>query len=174
MTGNKNTSGMEIDDDGNVVVYESERDKERRFRKERLESIRECITDTNYDPSAASRLIAIEIARVAEDLGDCMGDGPMDTIKLKIYEQQLKALRELGKQLTDADTLSKKDVLNFDGPKFQYVLGIIVDNFLQSLKEAGVPEDLRASIMKHYRDRMQMSEQIIRKETARIDSNKSK
>ena len=167
MTGNRNTSGMEIDDDGNVIVYESEKEKERRYRKERLEHIRESITDENYDPSAASRLIAIEIARVAEDLGDCMGDGPMDTIKLKIYEQQLRALRELGRQLTDADTLSKKDVLNFDGKKFAYVLGVIVDNFLSSLKEAGVPEDLRASIMKHYRDKMQMSEDRIRKETAK-------
>lgn len=174
MTGNKNTSGMEIDEDGNVIVYESEKDKERRYRKERLENIRVRITDTNYDPAEASRLIAIEMARVAEDLSEIVGDGTMDTLKLKVYEQQLRALRELGKQLTDADTLSKKDVLNFDGPKFQYVLGVIVDNFVQALKEAGVPEDMRASIMKHYRDRMQMSEQNIRKETARIDSNKSK
>lgn len=168
MAGDKNTSGMEIDDDGNVIVYESGREKERRYRKERLENIRECITDTNYDPSAASRLIAIEIARVAEDLGDCMGDGPMDVIKLKIYEQQLKALRELGKQLTDADTLSKKDVLNFDGKKFSFVLGVIVDNFVKAMKEAGVTEDIRTSVMKHYRDEMQMSEEKIRKETARV------
>ena len=168
MTGNKNTSGMEVDDDGNVVVYESERDKERRYRRERLENIRECITDAGYDPSAASRLIAIEIARVAEDLGDCMGDGPMDTIKLKIYEQQLKALRELGKQLTDAENLSKKDVLNFDGKKFSFVLGVIVDSFVKAMKEAGVTEDTRASVMKHYRDEMQMNEEKIRKETARV------
>ena len=172
MAGNKNTSGMEIDDDGNVVVYESEREKERRYRKERLENIRECITDANYDPSAASRLIAIEIARVAEDLGECDGVNPMDTVKLKIYEQQLRALRELGKQLTDADTLSKKDVLNFDGEKFQYVLSVIVNNFLQALKEAGVPEDLRASIMKHYRDKMQTDEAKIRKDTQAVDSKK--
>jgi hypothetical protein len=172
MAGNINTSGMEVDEDGTVIVYESEREKERRYRKERLENIRESITDVNYDPSAASRLIAIEIARVAEDLGGCMGDGPMDTIKLKIYEQQLRALRELGKQLTDADTLSKKDVLNFDGEKFQFVLGVIVNNFLDSLKEAGVPEDLRASIMKHYRDKMQMSEAKIRKDTQAVDSKK--
>jgi hypothetical protein len=171
---NKNTSGMEIDDDGNVIVYESERDKERKFRKERLENIRERITDTNYDPAEASRLIAIEIARVAEDLSDCWGDGPVDSIRLKVYEQQLRSLRELGKQLTDADLLSKKDVLNFDGPKFQFVLGVIVDSFVQAMKEAGVPEDMRTSIMKHYRDRMQTNENTIRKETARIDSNKGK
>jgi hypothetical protein len=103
-----------------------------------------------------------------------VGDGPIDNIRLKVFEQQLRALRELGKQLTDADLLSKKDVLNFDGPKFQFVLGVIVDSFVQAMKEAGVPEDMRTSIMKHYRDRMQMNENTIRKETARIDSNKGK
>ena len=169
MTGNKNTSGMEIDEDGTVIVYESEREKERRFRKERLENVRKCITDVGYDPAEASRLIAIEIARVAEDLGDCeVGDA----VKLKIYEQQLKALRELGRQLTDADTLSKKDVLNFDGPKFAFVLGIIINNFVKAMTEAGVPEDLRASIMKHYRDQMQIDEVTIRKETAQINKSK--
>jgi hypothetical protein len=170
----KSTSNIEINEDGTVTVLESEREKERRVKKERLETIREKITDINYDPAEASRLIAVEMARVAEDLSDILGDGPMDNLKLKIYEQQLKALRELGRQLNDADTLSKKDVLNFDGPKFQYVLEIIVENFIKAMKEAGTPEDLRTSIMKHYRDRMQENENIIRKETARIDSNKSK
>jgi hypothetical protein len=169
-----NTSGMEIDENGNVVVFESARDKERRVRRERLEVIRERISDVNYDPAEASRLIAVEIASVAEDLNDCLGGGPLDSLRLKVYDQQLKALRELGKQLTDADFLSKKDVLNFDGPKFQFVLETIVDNFKVAMKEAGVPEDLRTSIMKHYRDRMQTSEVTIRKETARIDSSKSR
>ena len=165
---NKNTSGMEIDDDGNVIVYESERDKERKFRRERLENIRKRITDTNYDPAEASRLIAIEMVRVAEDLSGCMGDGPVDTLRLKVYEQQLKALRELGRQLTDADTLSKKDILNFDGAKFQFVLGVIIDSFVKAMKEAGVAEDMRSSIMKHYRDEMTVNEPKIRKETARV------
>lgn len=166
----KNTSGMEIDDDGNVIVYESEHDKERRFRKERLENIRGRITDMNYDPAEASRLIAIEIARVAEDLSDCIGNGVVDNIRLKVYEQQLRALRELGKQLTDADTLSKKDILNFDGRKFQFVARVWVDNFVKAMKEAGVPEDLRSSIMKHYRDEMQVSEPRIRKDTLALGS----
>jgi len=165
---NKNTSGMEIDDDGNVIVYESERDKERKFRKERLENIRERITDTNYDPAEASRLIAIEMVRVAEDLSGCMGDGPVDTLRLKVYEQQLKALRELGRQLTDADTLSKKDILNFDGKKFEFVAKIWSDTFVKAMTEAGVSVDMRSSVMKHYRDEMQMNEEKIRKETARV------
>jgi hypothetical protein len=168
-----NTSNIEVNEDGSLTVHESEREKTRRVRRQHLEHIRESITNPNYDPAEASRLIAVEIARVTEDLSDCATDG-FDSVKLKVYEQQLKALRELGKQLTDADLLSKKDILNFDGPKFQYVLGVIVDGFTKAMKEAGVLEDLRTSIMKHYRDHMQMIENTIRKETARIDSNKSK
>ena len=171
MTG-KNTSNIEVNEDGTVTVFDSPRDKERRFRKERLEIIREKITDENYDPAEASRLIAVEMARVTEDLSDCFGDGPMDSLKLKIYDSQLKALRELGKQLNEADTLSKKDILNFDGPKFSFVLGVIVDSFVEAMKEAGLQEDLRNSVMKHYRDRMQVNEAVIRKDTAKIDSNK--
>jgi hypothetical protein len=164
----RNTSGVEVNEDGSITVLESEREKDRRIRRERVENIRESITNPNYDPAEASRMIAVEIARVAEDLSDCLGDGPMDTTRLKVYEQQLRALRELGKQLGDADYLSKKDVLNFDGAKFTYVLGVIVDSFVKALKEAGVGEDLRTSIMRHYRDEMQINEAKIRKETMAI------
>lgn len=164
----RNTSNIEVNDDGSIIVLESEREKDRRIRREHLEHIREGITNPNYDPAEASRLIAVEIARVTEDLSDCFGDGPMDTTRLKVLEAQLKALRELGKQLTDADLLSKKDVLNMDGAKFIWVLGVIVDNFVQAMKEAGVQEELRMSILKHYRDKMQVNEAQIRKDIQKV------
>lgn len=166
---NKNTSGMEIDDAGNVTIYESERDKERRVTRRRIEEIKERISNPSYDPAEISRMIAVEIAVVAGKLTDIDVEmGALGTTKLKAYTEQIKALRELGKQLTDADVLSKKDILNFDGPKFIFVLGIIVDSFVKAMKEAGISEDLRTSVMKHYRDEMQINEEKIRKETAKV------
>jgi hypothetical protein len=168
-----NTSNLEVNEDGSLTVHESEREKNRRVRRHHLEHIRESITNPNYDPAEASRLIAVEIARVTEDLSDCATDG-FDSVKLKVLEAQLKALRELGRQLTDADLLSKKDILNFDGPKFQFALEFIVDGFSKAMKESGVAEDSRTSVMKHYRDYFIVNENVLRKEIARIDSNKSK
>ena len=169
---NKNTSGIEINENGDTTLYESQQDRERRIRKARLETIRESITDENYDPAEASRLIAVEIARVAEDLSDCLGTGGLETLRLKVHEQQLRALRELGKQLNDADSLSKRDFLNFDGPKFAFVLATIVDLFDKSMKEAGLGDDMRNSIMKHYRDKMTIAEAQIRKDTMKMEGSK--
>ena len=170
-TMNENTSDIEMNEDGSVNPHESKADKDRRIRRERIDSIRDKIADPNYDPSEISRDIAVEIAWVAGNMVSNEG-GLQGPAVLKAYEQQVKALRELGRQLTDADILSKKDVLNFDGPKFQFVAEIWVNTFVQAMKEAGTPEDMRNSIMKHFRDRMQMSENQIRRETAKIDSTK--
>lgn len=169
----RNTSNIEMTEDGTPIIHESREDQQRRLQSERIDTIRDRISDSNYDPAEVSRLIAVEIAHVASKLTSTdLGSGPMATMQLKAFTEQVRALRELGKQLSDADVLSKKDVLNFDGPKFQYVLEIIVNTFVHAMKEAGTPEDMRTSIMKHFRDRMQMSENTIRKETAKIDSNK--
>jgi hypothetical protein len=167
------SSSIEMKEDGSVIVHESSAERERRMRWERIDGIRGKISDPNSDPADISRAIAVEIAVVAGNMVAIDG-AMMSAPQLKAFSEQVRALRELGKQLSDADVLSKKDVLNFDGPKFQYVLEIIVNTFVQAMKEAGTPEDMRTSIMKHYRDRMQMNENQIRKETARIDSNKVK
>ena len=98
----------------------------------------------------------------------------LTTPELRAYSEQVKALRELGKQLNDADVLSKKDVLNFEGAKFAFVLETIVNMFVSAMKEAGTPEDLRTSIMKHYRDTMTLNEAKIRRDTMTIESKKGR
>ena len=164
----ENTSNIVISDDGNVRVLESPAERDRRVRRERIETIREKITDPNSDPADISRMIAVEIAVIAGNMAQESG-GIMHTSQLRAYSEQVKALRELGKQLTDADVLSKKDVLSFDGPKFAFVLETIVNMFVKAMKEAGVPEDLRTSVMKHYRDDMTMNEAKIRRETQSLE-----
>ena len=168
----ENTSNIVIEGDGSVRILESPAEHDRRIRRERIETIREKISDPNSDPSEISRMIAVELAVITGNMVAESG-AIMNAAQLKAYSEQVKAFRELGKQLTDADVLSKKDILNFDGAKFAYVLEVIVNTFVQAMKEAGTPEDLRTSIMKHYRDIMQMNESKIRRDTARIDSNKS-
>ena len=52
----------------------------------------------------------------------------------------------------DTHFLANKDVLNFDGPKFIFVLGRIVALFSKAMKEAGLPEETRNNVMRQYRD----------------------
>lgn len=138
----------------------------------KLDLIRDRISDANFDPAEVSRWIAIEIARVAQEMVSG-GNDPSQAWKLKAYSEQIKALRELGKQLNDSDLLNKKDSLNFDGPKFSFVLGEIVELFKTAMKDAGIGEDMRVSVMKQYRDLMSQNEVAIRRETQKIDSNKA-
>jgi hypothetical protein len=162
----RNTSNIEISDEGDLVVYESSADRERRERLKRIENIRDQISDPATDPADISRAIAVEIAYVAGNM--VSSETIMATTQLKAFSEQVKALRELGKQLTDAEILSKKDILNFDGPKFAFVLETVVNMFVKSMKEAGCAEDMRTSILKHYRDEMQMNEARIRKDTQSV------
>jgi hypothetical protein len=140
----------------------------------KLSQIREKISDPEFDPAEISRWIALEIAVVAENMMATNNANftTLDNTRLKIYSESIKALRELGKQLNDTEVLNKKDVLNFDGRKFEFVLGAIIDLFKQAMKEAGMTEDQRTSVMKHYRDLMSTNEVTIRRDTQKLDSKK--
>jgi hypothetical protein len=157
---------MEISPDGKIAVDESSAERERRERWERIENIRKQISDPQVDPADISRAIAVEIAYVAGNM--VSSEIVMSTPMLRAFSEQVKALRELGKQLTDAELLNNRDSLNFDGDKFKYVLDVIVNMFKKSMKEAGIPEDMRTSVMKHYRDEMTMGETKIRQDTQKI------
>jgi len=167
------TSDIEMKDDGSVIVHESSAERERRTRWERINGIREKIADPDSDPADISRAIAVEIAVVAGNMVAIDG-AMMSAPQLKAFSEQVRALRELGKQLSDADVLSKKDVLNFDGPKFNYFFETTVNMFVKAMKEAGLLEDTRTSVMKHFRDEMQVNENKIRKDTQAIESGKKR
>jgi len=129
------------------------------------------IGDPKSDPAELSRLIASEIAGVTKNLLSRRFTAE-DAYLLRGFAEQVKALRELGKQLVDTEVWSRKEILNFDGEKFQFVLQEIVALFVAAMKEAGVLEDLRVSIMKHYKDLMAMNEPRVRRETEKLGNKK--
>lgn len=168
--------GFEIDDSPVLVavpVPVPPPQKEAETEPSLLDMICDKINDPDFDVAEISRWISAEIASVARRMQMQTYD-PTEAWRLKAFSEQVKALRELGKQLTDTDMLNKRDSLNFDGPKFAFVLGVIVDLFGQSMKEAGVTEDMRVSVMKHLRDKMAENDVIIRRETAKIGAKTSK
>lgn len=133
---------------------------------ERMVKVLEMINDPEKPVSEIQRLIAAEIASVTGTIS-CMPDEK--GYKLKVMTEQIKALRELSKTLTEADVLSKKDILNFDGPKFQFVFQEIVGYFRKSLKEAGLAEDLVNTVLRNFKDTMSLKEVELRKSAERIE-----
>jgi len=133
----------------------------------RLDAIYTLIQDTEADPTEISRLISAELTCITKEMAEQRRDY-LKAYQQKAYSDLIKALREMGKQLMDTEVLNKKDILRFDGEKFKFALGQIVALFDKALREAGVLEDQRTSIMKHYRDLMTLAEPQIRRETDKI------
>jgi hypothetical protein len=138
-----------------------------------FEAIWARLEDPESEPAETSRLITLEIARATKSMLSrrfTVEDGYI----IKGYAQQVKALRELDQQLLQAEVWRRKqDILNFEGERFKFVLGKVVDLFVQAMKEAGVPDDLRPSVMMNYRDLMAVNEPLIRRETENLGANKT-
>ncbi len=135
-----------------------------------LPELKEKLEDPNFPVHELSRLIALEIISISQQMAECEND-PSLQFKMKGYNDQIKGLRELAKSIQETDILSRKDILNFDGPKFKFVFTEIVGTFRKATREAGCDESLQISIMKHFADAMRMKEPDLRRDTARIESD---
>lgn len=114
------------------------------------------------DLEAVNRMIAVEIACTLAD--------PDNTFCLR---DKVRGLRELAKTLQEGEDIAKKDFLNFDGPKFKYVLGELVRTFKESLKSSGLPEDSVNHVLRIFRDTLSAREADLRKETERVTNDAS-
>jgi hypothetical protein len=149
----------------NGVVEQARRSSLRRISN--LPELKQKLEDPNFPVHELSRLISLELVSLAQEMADIENDPSMQ-FKMKGYDLQVKNLRELAKSITETDVLSKRDVLQFDGPKFQYVFKEIIAMFKKSLKDAGVNESLTVNILKHFGDIMRMKESDLRRETEKI------
>ena len=141
---------------------------------DKYDEILEKIENPNTPVADLGRLISIEIAKATRDMARLMGPVADPTLawKSKAYADHIKALRELNNQLRDTDVLSKKDVLNFDGPKFQFALRSFAKLYKRALKEAGCDPALIENAMRHFADLMSTHDAEIRREVDKIDSSK--
>lgn len=134
----------------------------------RMTDILDMIEDPNRAVSEINRVIAGEIASATGDISTL---SQASGYKLKFLTERIKALRELSKTLSESEILSKKDILNFDGPKFQYVFQEIIAIFRKSAKDSGLTEDQINSMLRNFRDLMANREPELRKATERVDSS---
>lgn len=135
-----------------------------------MAQIHRMIEDPDSDPSEAARLITLEIATVSGDLVRRRND-PMMAWRLKADAQAIKSLRELRHSLMDREVLSRKEVLNLDGEKAQFLIHRLLAWFNQAMKQAGVEEETRNNIFRQYRDIATVGEPELRREIQKISSN---
>lgn len=159
---------LRIDENGDVS---SERELSDHERESKLEEIFRMIENPEIHPGEIKRKIAGEIA-VVNRLMVKMGNDVsiLEGLKIKSYSEQVKALRELGKEVMEADVISKKDFLNIEGRKFKFA----IDQFMEGAKEAmrlvKLDDTTINSILSHWRDLMQQKEPEIRRILDRMDS----
>ena len=158
---------MRIDQFGNVSA---EREVSEREKDSKLNEILEMINNPDIAPGPIKRLIAAEIAsvnlRMLREDNDPLGTGA------KKLGEQVKALRELGKEVMEADVMSRKDFLNFDGKKFQYALGRYREGAVAAMKTAKLDESTINSVLNHWRDYMTEHEEEIRRSIDKLDTTK--
>jgi hypothetical protein len=149
-----------------------------RERNEALQEIIRMIQDPDTPLAPIKRKIAVEIAVASRDMVSLSSEldtaASMDIIKVKALESQVKALRELGKELMESDVLSKKDFLNFDGPKLNYVLEEYRQGAIDCLKKIGIDESSVQQFLRQWRDLMMEREQTIRRTTEKVEFDEKK
>jgi len=136
----------------------------------RMPQILDALSDANYQPSEVLKLIAMESAAVVNAMSNQSlgwGFGGQG----KRLEVKLKALTQLGKLVESAEELSKKDILNLDGPKFEHCWGKFIDWMNGSMMEAGLNEEMSKSVLVIFRDKASNGQEELQKELDTIDSN---
>lgn len=135
------------------------------------------ISDLLKNPEApvaeVLRLITIEITYLAIAMRTCTErGGPWSEMKSNMG--QLKGLQQLSRHLVEKYARAKRDDLNMDGPKFQFVYREIKNCFREALKEAArnMPEkDIHIqTTMKIFDDLIASRSQDIRSKVAKIKS----
>jgi len=140
------------------------------MRDSKLGQIRTLIQDETTPPAKIKRLIAEEIASISMLMIQYGNDvSIIEGMKVKVFETQVKALRELGKEIMEADTLSHKDFLNISGKKFRYAIGQYTEGAKEAMRMVKLDDTTINSILNHWRDIMAERESEICREIDKFD-----
>lgn len=167
---------LRVDENGQVV--HTPNDSSTTQSTSAMDEIIRQINDSNAPLAPIKRSIAVEIAKANRALieysAELTNSAILDAAKVKALEAQVKALRELGKELMESDVLSKKDFLNFDGPKLAYVLEEYRQGAIDTLKKIGIDEGTTQQFLRQWRDLMMEREPQIRRTTEKVEFDTEK
>lgn len=161
---------IHLTEDGDVS---SERQVSDRERESKLDRIIELINDHDTPPGPIKRLIAAELAQVSRLMIKYGNDvSILEGLKIKALDSEIKALREIGKELMEADVIGKKDFLNLDGKKFRYAIDEFREGAKDAMRSAKLDDSTINSILNHWRDIMQSKDAEIRRAIDKMDTAK--
>ncbi len=161
---------IRLTEDGEVSSTPVPSDRE---RESKLDHIIALINDPETPPGPIKRLIASEIATVNRLMIKYGNDvSILEGLKIKALSEQVKALRELGKEVEEADIMSRKDFLNWEGKKFRYAIDEYREGAVEAMREAKLDESTINSILNHWRDIMAQREQDIRRAIDKLEGKK--
>jgi len=136
---------------------------------DRILDILALIKDPESSLIEINRRIAMEIAYVTSEIAMAAVSTDTSPYKLRALEAQIKSLRELSRTLVESENFSKRDVLNFDGPKFKFVFVQLLNLFKQSMTHTGLLQETQVNnVLKAFQDKFAVYDQVLRKETERI------
>jgi hypothetical protein len=138
-------------------------------RESKYQEIREKFSSPDFQTKETLRLILVQMTMVINDMRAREND-PNAAAFIRFCSEEIRALRALAKQVEETDRLSHLDVLDFDGPKFKYVLKQLAASFKQAaLNVLGKDHDEMVNrIMIQFRDIATMNDEEIRRNTKKI------
>jgi hypothetical protein len=162
---------IRLTEDGDVS---SEREASDAERDSKIAQIIDMINDVDTPPGPIKRLIAAELANLSRLMIRYGNDvSILEGMKIKALETQVKTLRELGKELMEADVIGKKDFLNLEGKKFRYAIDEFREGAKEAMRSAKLDESTINSILNHWRDIMQVKYDDIRRTLDKMDTAKN-
>ena len=128
-----------------------------------FEVIAKMIADRRAPVWAISREIAHEMANMIKHskmpVKPFQHRGPQVALT-----SRMRALRDLQKTLMESEGSSKRDQLDFEGPKFKFVRAEIVRLFQQALKDAGADRFQVEKIMACFDNLMKANDENLRRD----------
>jgi len=155
--------------DGSVSVTKQQPEQDPPSRESLLPEITEKLKDPNYSISEINRLVCGEFALLAQEM-TIYGRHNSTASMSRSWRGQLTYLTGLQKSLQNTQAMSRKEVLNFDGPKFKFFFGRVTKLFREAAEQAlGKDSDTSVqSIMRHFRDLVGVNDENLRRETERF------
>lgn len=161
---------IDIAEDGTVTTVGPSKLDSPKVRACVLSKIIAAMDNPEVSLVEVSKLISREIAESLLKQQLAMED-PSQNHMVKSYNDFIKNLRALGENLKETEELSKKDVLNFDGPKFKHYLERMTGLYKRAIKDAGVDQATELIIMKQFTDLMATNEEVIRFEVQQVETS---
>lgn len=136
-------------------------------RETKMMEILEKIDDPQTAKADLARLVAWEMASLLAHIEKLKGSEGEKSLGVKNLLETLKGVRELGRQLIEADN-ANQDYINFDGAKFKKVMNTWFETAKEALGEIGFDDNTIKNFMMHWAEILGRVDQKLRREVQEI------